>query len=68
MRSSGKCHCESIGCSSLSEVALPRLLHDHDCVPLLMERDQYPLHHVFILAIKATLPPPQREHLPQDPP
>jgi SAM-dependent methyltransferase len=64
----GTMHGHAFGYSSLSEVALLRLLHDYDCVPLLMERDQYPLHHVVIIAIKATLPPPQREHLPQDPP
>jgi hypothetical protein len=61
-------HGHAFGYSSLSEVTLLRQLHDYDCVPLLMERDQYPLHHVAIIAIKATLPPPQREHLPQDPP
>jgi SAM-dependent methyltransferase len=64
----GTMHGHAFGYSSLSEVALLRLLHDYDCVPLLMERDQHPLHHVVFLAIKATLPPPQRVHLPQDPP
>ena len=39
-----------------------------DCVPLLLERDQYPLHHVVIIATKATTQPPQREHLLQEQP
>jgi SAM-dependent methyltransferase len=64
----GTMHGHAFGYSSLSEVALLRLLHDYDCVPLLMERDQYPLHHVVFVGIKATLPPPQREYLTQDQP
>lgn len=64
----GPMHGHAFGYSSLSEVALLRLLRNYDCVPLLMERDQYPLHHVVIIAIKATLPPPQREQPPKEQP
>jgi len=64
----GTMHGHEFGYSSLSEVALVRFLRDHDCVPLLMERDQYPLHHVVIIATKATMSPPQREHLLQEQP
>ena len=64
----GTMHGHEFGYSSLSEVALVQLLHDYDCVPLLMERDQYPLHHVVIIATKATMSPPQREHLLQEQP
>jgi SAM-dependent methyltransferase len=53
----GTMHGHAFGYSSLSEIALLRLLHDYDCVPLLMERDQYPLHHVVIIAIKAPVRP-----------
>jgi SAM-dependent methyltransferase len=59
----GTMHGHEFGYSSLSEVALVRLLRDYDCVPLLMQRDQYPLHHVVIIATKAKTLPPQREHL-----
>ena len=64
----GTMHGHEFGYSSLSEVALLQLLRDYDCVPVLMQRDQYPLHHVVIIATKATLPPPQCEHLLQEQP
>jgi SAM-dependent methyltransferase len=54
----GTMHGREFGYSSLSEVALLQLLRDYGCVPLLMERDQYPLHHVVIIAIKAPLRSP----------
>jgi SAM-dependent methyltransferase len=53
----GTMHGHAFGYSSLSEVALLQLLRDYGCVPLLMERDQYPLHHVAIIAIKAPVRP-----------
>jgi SAM-dependent methyltransferase len=53
----GTMHGHAFGYSSLSEVALLRLLHDYDCVPLLAERDQYPLNHMVLIAIKAPLRP-----------
>lgn len=37
--------------SSLSDLALLRLLEGAGCVPILVERDQYPLHHLVVLAI-----------------
>jgi SAM-dependent methyltransferase len=64
----GTTHGRELGYSSLSEVALVQLLRDYDCAPLLMQRDQYPLHHVVIIATKATMPPPQREYLLQEQP
>lgn len=53
----GTMHGHEFGYSSLSEVALVQLLRDYDCVPLLVERDQYPLNHVALIAIKASLRP-----------
>jgi SAM-dependent methyltransferase len=53
----GTMHGHEFGYSSLSEVALLQLLRDHDCLPLLVERDQYPLHHVVLIAIKAPMRP-----------
>jgi SAM-dependent methyltransferase len=53
----GTMHGHEFGYSSLSEVALVKLLRDYDCVPLLVERDQYPLHHVVLIAIKAPMRP-----------
>jgi SAM-dependent methyltransferase len=53
----GTMHGHEFGYSSLSEVALVQLLRDYDCVPLLVERDLYPLHHVVLIAIKAPLRP-----------
>lgn len=53
----GSMHGREFGYSSLAEVALVQLLRDHDCVPLLVERDQYPLNHVVLIAIKAQMRP-----------
>ncbi len=53
----GTMHGLQFGYSSLSEVTLLQRLREHDCVPLLMERDQYPLHHVVIVAVKAPMLP-----------
>ena len=53
----GTMHGREFGYSSMSEVALVQLLRDYDCVPLLVERDQYPLHHVVLIAIKVPLRP-----------
>lgn len=64
----GAMHGREFAYSSLSEIALLRLLRDCGCVPLLMERDQYPLHHVVIIALKAAMPPAQRAHPPGDRP
>jgi len=38
--------------SSLSDTALMRLLYQAGCVPILVERDQYPLHHLVVVAAK----------------
>ncbi|MFN0162484.1 MAG: class I SAM-dependent DNA methyltransferase [Burkholderiales bacterium] len=38
--------------SSLCETALIQLVKSEGCVPVLMERDQYPLHHLVIIAVK----------------
>jgi SAM-dependent methyltransferase len=64
----GSMHGHEFAYSSLSEVALLQHLDHSGCLPVLMERDQYPLHHVVIIAVKATLPPPQRKHLLQEQP
>ena len=38
--------------SSLSDTELMRLLYRAGCVPILVERDQYPLHHLVVVAAK----------------
>lgn len=43
------------GYSSLSDTALLDLVYRGECVPILMERDQYPLHHVVVIATKGFL-------------
>lgn len=41
--------------SSLSDIALIEIVRRCGCVPILMERDQYPLNHLVVLATKARL-------------
>lgn len=38
--------------SSLSDTALMDLVYRGGCVPVLVERDQYPLHHLVVMAAK----------------
>ena len=39
--------------SSLADTSLLDIIKQCGCVPVLMERDQYPLHHLVVIAIKA---------------
>jgi SAM-dependent methyltransferase len=38
--------------SSLSDTRLMEIIHAGGCVPILVERDQYPLHHLVVMAAK----------------
>ena len=44
--------------SSLADTALLELVYRGECVPILMERDQYPLHHLVVIARKGVLSAP----------
>ena len=48
----GIMHGHEFAYSSLSDTALMQLLYCSGCVPILVERDQYPLHHLVVLAVK----------------
>ena len=49
----GNMHGVEFAYSSLSEIALMKLVQRGGCIPVLVERDQYPLHHLVFLAVKA---------------
>ncbi len=49
----GNMHGVEFTYSSLSEIALMELVQRGGCIPVLVERDQYPLHHLVFLAVKA---------------
>ncbi len=48
----GNMHGHEFAYSSLSDTALMELVHRGGCVPVLVERDQYPLHHLVVMAAK----------------
>ena len=49
----GSMHGHEFAYSSLSDASLTELVRQGECIPVLMERDQYPLHHLVILATKS---------------
>jgi len=48
----GNMHGHEFAYSSLSETAFMELVQLGGCVPVLVERDQYPLHHLVVMAAK----------------
>jgi len=48
----GNMHGQEFAYSSLSDTALMELVHRGGCVPVLVERDQYPLHHLVVMAAR----------------
>ncbi len=55
----GSMHGHTLAYSSLSDFALLALVERGGCTPVLMERDQYPLHHLVVMATKVKPSPPQ---------
>ncbi|MFM9969471.1 MAG: class I SAM-dependent methyltransferase [Burkholderiales bacterium] len=53
----GPMHGHEFHYSSLSDTRLIELIKRGGCVPVLMERDQYPLHHLAVIGVKAELGP-----------
>jgi SAM-dependent methyltransferase len=49
----GTMHGHEFHYSSLSDTTLLELIKRGGCVPVLMGRDQYPLHHLVIIGVKA---------------
>ena len=48
----GDMHGRKFAYSSLSDTALMKLVHSGGCMPVLVQRDQYPLHHLVVVAAK----------------
>jgi len=48
----GNMHGYEFAYSSLSDTALIELVYRGGCVPILSERDQYPLHHLVVIAAR----------------